>query len=68
MNNPASPSETIEADRTLELSGEQLRTLVDAAMQRVSVYLDSLSEQPSFNVDGADEMARSLVETLQVEE
>jgi len=64
MNMPASESEAIEEDRSLEISGEHLRALVDAAMGRISAYIDSLPEQPSFEVDGAAELARSLVEPL----
>ncbi len=64
MSKPASDSEPIDEDRSLELSGEQLSALVDAAMDRISAYIDSLPEQPSFEVGGAAEMARSLVEPL----
>ena len=64
MSEPAPDSEVIEEDRSLELSGEQVRELVDSAMSRISAYLDSLPEQPAFDMDGAAEMARSLVEPL----
>jgi aromatic-L-amino-acid decarboxylase len=48
----------------LELSGEQLRQLVDAAVARIIPYIDSLPDQPSADVEGAAELARSLVEPL----
>ncbi len=64
MGKPDLDGEIVEGDRSLELSGEQVRALVDAAMSRISVYLDSLPEQPAFHVDGAAELARSLVEPL----
>jgi len=64
MSKPASDSEPIDEDRSLELSGEQLSALVDAAMDRISAYIDSLKQQSSWNVEGAAELARSLVEPL----
>ncbi len=64
MIKPASDSEPIDEDRSLELSGEQLSALVDAAMDRISAYIDSLKQQPSWDVEGAAELARSLVEPL----
>ena len=64
MTTPELGSDPIDEDRSLELSGEQLRALVDAAMHRISAYVDSLPEQPASEVDGAAEMARSLVEPL----
>jgi aromatic-L-amino-acid decarboxylase len=52
------------SETNLELNGEQLRRLVDAAMARIIPHIDSLSEQPSADVEGAAELARSLVESL----
>ena len=52
------------SETNLELNGEQLRRLVDAAMARIVPHIDSLSEQPSADVEGAAELARSLVESL----
>ena len=53
-----------QSDRTLELTGEQLRAAVDRAMDRIVPHIDSLYEQPAANVDGAAELARSLVEPM----
>ena len=39
MSKPASDSEPIDEDRSLELSGEQLSALVDAAMDRIEHLL-----------------------------
>ena len=52
------------SETNLELNGEQLRRLVDAAMARIIPHIDSLSEQPSADVEGAAELARSLVESV----
>jgi aromatic-L-amino-acid decarboxylase len=64
MSQPELGNEPIDEDRSLELSGEELGNLVGAAMARISAYIDSLPEQPAFDVDGGDELARSLVEPL----
>jgi aromatic-L-amino-acid decarboxylase len=48
----------------LELTGPEMRALVDAAMARIVVHLESLPEQPAFDLDGATELARSLVESM----
>jgi aromatic-L-amino-acid decarboxylase len=52
------------ADLSLELSGEQMQTLVDAAMKHIAGFLDTLAEQPAWNDDKAVETARSLNEPL----
>jgi aromatic-L-amino-acid decarboxylase len=64
MSKPELGNAPIDEDRTLELSGDELSSLVSAAMARISAYIDSLPEQPAFDVDGAEELARSLVEPL----
>jgi aromatic-L-amino-acid decarboxylase len=51
-------------DRTLELTGAELRRLIDAAAARVVAHVDSLPRQPSADVDGGTALARSLVEPL----
>jgi aromatic-L-amino-acid decarboxylase len=51
-------------DRTLELIGEELRRLIDAAAARVVAHLESLPSQPSADVEGGGALARSLVEPL----
>lgn len=48
----------------LELTGPEMRALVDAAMARIVVHLESLPQQPAFDLDGATELARSLVESM----
>ncbi len=48
----------------LELSGEQMRLLVDAAMQRIIPHIDSLANQPSAYAHRESELARSLIESL----
>lgn len=48
----------------LELTGPEMRALVDAAMARIVAHLDSLPQQPSFDLDGATELARSLVGSM----
>jgi len=58
MNSPNVP------DASLELSGEQMQQLVDAAMKRIGDFLDTLAEQPAWNDDDAVEAARSLNEPL----
>ena len=52
------------ADKSLELTGAELRSAVDAAMARVVPHIDSLSDQPAAYSGGAEELARSLVESM----
>ena len=47
-------------DTSLELDGDAFRALVSEAAQRIAPYLDSLPEQPSWDLDGAEELARSV--------
>ena len=51
-------------DRRLELSGEDLRALIDAATERLLAHVASLPQQPSSDTDGGAELARSLREPL----
>jgi aromatic-L-amino-acid decarboxylase len=51
-------------DRTLELTGDALRRLIDEASRRVVAHVDSLPSQPSADVEGGAALARSLVEPL----
>ncbi len=48
----------------LELSGAELRQLVDAAMEWIIPHVDTLPSQPAADVAGGAELARSLVEPL----
>jgi aromatic-L-amino-acid decarboxylase len=54
----------VTEDRSLELSREELRALIDAAARRVLDYVESLPRQPSANDEGGAALARSLVEPL----
>jgi len=54
----------VKEDRTLELSGEQLRRLIDAATERILDYIESLPRQPSADNEGGAALARSLREPL----
>jgi aromatic-L-amino-acid decarboxylase len=54
----------VTEDRQLELSTEALRALLDAAVERVAAYVESLPGQPSADTEGGVELARSLVEPL----
>jgi len=48
----------------LELSEERMRAMVDSAMERIVSFVETLPRQPSFHVDGAEDMARALIEPL----
>jgi aromatic-L-amino-acid decarboxylase len=54
----------VTEDRQLELSTGALRALVEAAVERVAAYVESLPGQPSADTEGGVELARSLVEPL----
>ena len=56
------PPET--PDTALELDGEAFRALVDVAVERIARHLDSLPEQPSWDLTGAEELARSVRRAL----
>ena len=48
----------------LEPDAEEMRRLVDAAMDRIVAHVTSLPLQPAMNVEGATEFARTLIEPL----
>lgn len=48
----------------LELSGAEMRRLVDRAMDRIVAHIESLPDQPSADHEGAADVARSLRESL----
>jgi aromatic-L-amino-acid decarboxylase len=52
------------AGATLEISGAELRELVEAALDRIVPHLDSLPDQPAADVEGAAALARALAEPL----
>jgi aromatic-L-amino-acid/L-tryptophan decarboxylase len=54
----------MERSNPLELSGDDMRALVELAMERIARHIDSLPTQPAAHVDGAAELARSLMEPL----
>jgi len=54
----------VTEDRSLELSADETRALVDAATRRVIEYVESLPRQPSADTDGGADLARSLAEPL----
>jgi aromatic-L-amino-acid decarboxylase len=54
----------VSADRSLELSGAQMQQLVDLVMPHLRELLDSLSDQPAWNFDGAASAARSVMEPM----
>ncbi len=51
-------------DHPLELSGDEMRRLVEAAMERIAKHVDTLPEQPSSSTEGGLRLARSLAEPL----
>lgn len=51
-------------DRSLELDAEELRRLVESALERVLAHIESLPRQPSADTEGGRELARSLREPL----
>lgn len=53
-----------EPDTTLELSSGELRRLIEAATERIVEHIESLPRQPSANVEGGADFARSLSEPL----
>ncbi len=51
-------------DRSLELSPQALRQLIEEAANRIVAHVASLAEQPAADTDGGAELARSLVEPM----
>ena len=48
----------------LEPDAKEMRRLVDEAMRRIVAHIESLPTQPSFNVEGAAEYARTMIEPM----
>ncbi len=48
----------------LELSEAQMREMTEQAIERITAFIGSLPEQPAHDLDGAEEMARALIEPL----
>ena len=57
-------SELPAGPRELELSAPEMRRLVMLALERLVAHVESLPRQPSADVAGAAELARSLRESL----
>ncbi|HSN89146.1 MAG TPA: aminotransferase class I/II-fold pyridoxal phosphate-dependent enzyme [Thermoanaerobaculia bacterium] len=51
-------------EHPLELSGDEMRRLVEAAMERIAEHVDSLPDQPASHTEGGARLARSLAEPL----
>lgn len=51
-------------DHPLELSGAEMRRLVEAAMERIAEHVDTLPDQPASSTEGGLRLARSLAEPL----
>jgi aromatic-L-amino-acid decarboxylase len=62
MNNEY--ADNAAADRSLELSGEQMQQLVDLVMPHLREFLDSLADRPAWNFDGAASVARSVMQPM----
>jgi aromatic-L-amino-acid decarboxylase len=48
----------------LELAGQDMRRLVDQAMERIVDYIESLPSQPAIDIEGTAGVARSVMEPL----
>lgn len=49
--------------RVLELSSDEMRSLVDQAMQRIMEHLESLADGPAHDLEDAEKLAMSLIES-----
>lgn len=54
----------METHRPLEPSTDQMRLLVERSLDRIVAHVESLPEQPAFDLDGATELARAMAEEL----
>ncbi|HEV7487190.1 MAG TPA: pyridoxal-dependent decarboxylase [Thermoanaerobaculia bacterium] len=54
----------MNAPYPLEPDASEMHRLVDEAMRRIVAHIESLPSQPASNVDGAAEIARTLIEPL----
>ena len=62
--NPPLSSPGDPPDVSLELDGGRLRALVEEALRRLTAFLDSIDEQPSWNTAGREQVARAALEPL----
>ena len=51
-------------DRTLELPTAQMQQMVELAMSRIVEHIENLPDMPAANTEGAEELARSVLEPL----
>ncbi|MHC5062787.1 MAG: pyridoxal phosphate-dependent decarboxylase family protein [Planctomycetota bacterium] len=51
-------------DRSLELTRAEMNRLVDLAMRRIVDHLERLPEMPAANAEGAEDLARSVMEPV----
>ncbi len=58
------PSDSVAESFPLEPSADEMRHLVDQAMQYIIAHIESLPDQPAANTEGGAELARSLREPL----
>src|SRR5262249_45922816 len=54
----------VDEDRSLELSPDALRRLIDSAARRIVAHVASLPDQPSADTEGGAALARSLAAPL----
>lgn len=65
ISTAAPPDDTLAAGPyPLEPSAEEMRRLVEAALERILPAIASLGEQPAHGAEGGAELARSLAEPL----
>lgn len=55
---------TLDSRTALEPTAGEMRALAAATSERVIAHLDRLAEQPACDLEGADEIARALVEPI----
>ena len=51
-------------DLTLELSSDEMRRMVEGALEHIVKHVESLPQQPAIDIEGGVELARGLVEPL----
>lgn len=61
-----SPQNFDNAHYPLEIAGQAMSGLIAQAAQRIAEFLDTLSEQPTSNLERAEQLARAVAEPLPV--
>ncbi len=59
---------TRKVDRTLELSDEKMRLLVDEAMERIVKHVSSLADRPAHDLKDAEKLSLGLIESTAPEQ